>query len=314
VISRAAKIIVCAAVAVAAWCGDGKILASYVISPTYPPGLAEHLNEQLESRTNGNVTSDFTGPTDGSNYWQAQPTNKPNFWLLGVTNIFAQSQIAPGMSGGLPYLTAIAPHFCVCANHVFSGNAHLGEAFVWIRPDGSYYTNATVASANITNTDIQVVLMAQTNWTICKVLPDISAKVPFLRSHDVYRFTPPVFVRFHQGIGRTNQFHSTFVSAGYSMGLFPSGAGYNPAYPYSRVTFGDYSKGDCWVSGDSSGAAFAIINGEAVLLGTAYTATYCPPLGLFTNEINAAMATLCASNGLEAETLTICDLSAFPDL
>lgn len=297
------------------WCAN----ASYVLWPTYPPGLAEHLNAQLAARTNGNVTDEFTGPTDGSNMWQRQPTNKPNFWLLGVTNIFAQSQINIPLpyntnliGAGGPYLTCIAPHFCACANHMLNSASHNGEPFVWLLPDGSYFTNWVEASLNVTNTDIQVVLMSNANWTVCKIFPDASAKIPFFRVHDVYRFQPPVFVRFHQGIGRTNQFHSTFVSAGYTQGLFPSG--WTPPYPYSRVVYGDYSLADEWVPGDSSGAAYAVINNEAVLVGTAFTATYCPPLGLFTNQINSLMATLCASNGLATETITLYDLSAFPDL
>jgi hypothetical protein len=295
------------ATAVALWHGVTLSAQQILLAPAPIIGqtLVEHMNAQLSSHTNGAVTDEFTGPTDGSNFFSRPPTNQPNFWLVGVTNIFAQSQFrfAGGMMSSADYLTPVSAHLCVTANHVGGGD---GSTNVWLLPDGSYYTNVVITSAQVGSTDIRISLMIKTNWTVCRVFPDAISKIPFWRNPNPALFPSPVFVRFHQGIGRTNEFHSSFVSGSSMPGVL--------YHQYGQLDFGDYSLGDEWVPGDSSGAAYAIINNEAVLLGTAFSAGYAEPLGIQADAVNAVMAQLCASNGLPAESLTLYDLSKFPDL
>lgn len=76
-------------------------------------------------------------------------------------------------------------------------------------------------------------------------------------------------------------------------------------------TFGDYSKGDQWVAGDSGGAAYAIVHNEAVLVGCASAGGYAMPIAKYQSQVNAAMAALCASNGVPAESLTLYNLGGF---
>lgn len=266
--------------------------------------LAQHLASQLSSRTNGN-SSDFTGPTDGSNFFQSRPTNTPNFWLRDVTNILAMSQCrVDGLRLGScsSYITPISPHICLGAAHVGGG---VGTLNLWLLPDGTYYENTITNCYSLTNVpDTVLMFMARTNWTFVKIFPDATNKLRYWRKADPAAGLP-VFVRFHQGIGRTNRFHSTFVSASRGLGSF--------GHEKGQFEFGDYSKGDAWVAGDSSGAAYAIVQNEAALVCVASSGGAGTPLANYTNQINAAMAALCASNGVPAERLTIYDLSGFQD-
>jgi hypothetical protein len=269
-----------------------------------PRDLASHMILQLGSRTNGN-SPDFTGPTDGSNLFQRQPTNTPNFWLRDVTNILAMSQ---GRIEGLRlpscanYITPVSQHICIAAAHTGGG---VGTINLWLLPDGTYYQNKIANSLAPTNVaDVVLMFMANTNWTYVKIFPNAAGKLKFWQKSDPSN-SVPVFVRFHQGIGRTNQFHTTFVSGSYGLGSF--------AHVKGQFEYGDYSRGDIWVAGDSSGAAYGIVQNEAALVCVASSAGGGVPIANFTNQINTAMAALCESNGIPAERLTLYDLSAFRD-
>lgn len=275
-----------------------------VLTAPQKPGLAEHMVAQLSSRTNGN-SPDFTGPTDGSNWFQRLPTNTPNFWLRDVTNILAMSQgrlQGTGIPSCANYITPISPHICIGAAHVGGG---VDTTNLWLLPDGSYYQNKIIGSLRPTNAgDIILMFMAKPNWTWAKIFPNAASQLKYWQQPNASN-PVPVFVRFHQGIGRTNQFHSTFVSGSGGLGSFGHVTG--------QFEFGDYSKGDNWVAGDSSGAAYAIVQNEAALVCVASSVGGGTPVANFTNQVNAAMALLCNSNGVPLEKLTLYDLSGFRD-
>ena len=272
--------------------------------PEAKPDLAEAMILQLSSRTNG-ASPDFTGPTDGSNWFQRHPFLAPHFWLRGVTNILAMSQgryQGRGILSCANYITPISPRICIGAAHTGGG---VGSTNLWLLPDGTYYTNTITACLQPPKAgDIMLMFMAKTNWTFMKIFPDATNKLACWR-HGGRTGTVPVFVRFHQGIGRTNEFHTTFVSGSVRLGAFWH-------YP-GQFAYGDYSKGDNWVAGDSGGAAYAIINGEAVLVGCASSGGYAMPIAKYRDAVNAAMAELCASNNVPAETLTLYNLGSFRD-
>lgn len=271
--------------------------------------LADEMIQQLASRTNGSDL--FTGPIDGSNHYRWPVVVNKHFWLRDVTNILAQSQWyqANGLRNSECFVTAVAPHFCIAAKHM------MGIPFpatnVWVRPDGSYYTNVTLSVTNVIG-DIDLCFMQFTNWTSCKVLPDARSKFGFWQKRDPKKYPIPVFVRFHQ-VGDISNYHTTFVSGSLAQGIF--------AHHPGQFAFGDYTAvgnalngmADRWISGDSSGAAYAIINNEAVFVGCAFTPSYCPPVGLYTNQINATMAAVCKSHDLPTESLTLYNLDQFPD-
>ena len=300
VVKPAMKILISLLLLGSVVCAGGSALAA----PSLKPDLAEHLVWQLSSRTNGG-SPDFTGPTDGSNWFQRAPRLAPNFWLRDVQNILAMSQgrlSHGGIASCADYLTPISPHVCVGAAHTGGG---VGSFNVWLRPDGSYYTNIITACLAPTNSsDILLMFMARTNCTFAKIFPNAVGKLKYWR-HPTATNVIPVFVRFHQGIGRTNEFHSTFVSGSAALGTFWHVPG--------QFAYGDYSRGDLWVGGDSGGAAYAIVQNEAVLVGCAFGPGYAPAIANYTNQVNAAMAKLCAKHGLPAEKVTLYDLGDFQD-
>lgn len=273
-----------------------------VIQPK--PDLAAYMVSELSRLTNS-ASDDFTGPTDGSNWFKKAPYLAPGFWLRGVTNIFAMSQgrIEKGaVASCANYITPISPHICVGAAHTGGG---VGTTNLWLLPDGSYYTNEIVDCLRpLKYADIMLMFMAKTNWTYVKIFPNATNKLAYWLHPDPTNVVP-VFVRFHQGIGRTNRFHSSFVSGSRSLGgLY---------HINGQFQYGDYSKGDLWVAGDSGGAAYAIIHNEACLVGCAFTGGYATPLANFSEPVNQAMAELCERHHLPPESLTFCDLSGFRD-
>lgn len=283
------------------------LLAPAVIAETTPdnrPDLAEHLVSQLSRRTNGH-SAWFTGPVSAKNQFQSLPVLAQDFWLRDVTNILSMSQ---GQVDGLRIssfansITPVSPHICLAVAH--TGRGITGEC-IWLRPDRTYYRNSVVNHMELTNVpDTVLLFMARTNWTFVKIFPEAGRKLNHWLKADATN-TVPVFVRFHRGSGRTNNFHSTFVSGSGGPGWF--------AHLPGQFEFGDYSQGDRWVSGDSSSAAYAIVNNEALLLCVASFPSSGNPIGLCTNQINAVMAALCASNGVPPERLTLGDLSGFRD-
>ena len=297
-----------------AGCLIGKIwAASDSPAPSTKPRqtLVEHLIQQLSSRTNGSFY--FTGPMSGGGY-ASKPVLATNFWLRDVTNILASSL---GMIqfhclySDASFVTPISPRHVLSAAHM--GGQGLSDS-VWLLPDGSLYTNTAVVLPNgqpareaVKGTDIMITLMQKTNPYVCKYLPDITSKVAAWQTHNFKTNPVPPFIRFHLN-GRSGlTWHTSFVSAGRGMGFFGGLATTN------FTSFGDYTKHDVWVGGDSASPAFAIINNEAVLMCVASTGGGGSAVARFTNQINAAMANLSIHNGAPVYRLTPYDVSRFPD-
>jgi hypothetical protein len=224
-------------------------------------------------------------------------------------------------NGGLysygTYVTPISPRHVIGPAH--TGGQGLSDS-VWLLPNGTLYTNTAVVLANgqparqfIPSTDIVISLMQKTNPFFCKYLPDIKGKVPFLRDGNATNHPAPVFVRFHLGtmggyhghLGTPSYTHTSFISSSRLLASFYDVPG--------TPRFGDYSHGDSWVGGDSGGPAFAIINNEAVLVCLASSGGGGPFIANYTNQINAAMASLSTNNDAPIYALTPYDLSRFPD-
>jgi hypothetical protein len=273
--------------------------------------LVAHLIQQLASRTNGSFY--FTGPVSGGGY-AGRPTLATNFWLRDVTNILASSvgMIQNGhLYSDASFVTPISPRHVLSAKHM--GGQGLSPS-VWLLPDGSLYTNTAVVLPNgqpareaVKGTDIMITLMQKTNPYVCKYLPDVTSKVAAWKTHNFKTNPAPPFIRFHLNgrSGLTN--HTSFISAGRGMGLF----GGVPMTNF--ISFGDYTKGDVWVGGDSASPAYAIINNEAVLICVASTGGGGSAIARFTNQINAAMADLSTHNHAPVYKLTPYDVSRFPD-
>jgi len=268
--------------------------------------LAEHVAAQLAARTNGSYY--FTGPRFQNNFFAENPRLAPDCWLAGVTNILAgsQAQITGGnLLSCADYMTPITPHLCIVTWHTVHGSdGFQGRTNIWLRPDGSLYANVSLLATNISG-DLGLVVMAATNCTTVRILPDITRKVAAWQNNDFQNHLVPPAVRFHLGIGSTNRFHTTFVSGLTAMGRF--------AHTPGQLEFGDYSHGDNWVSGDSSGPSYLIIHNEAVFIGQVSSGIGVVALGTCSNELAAAAANLCRLSGLPVETPVYYDISGFPD-
>ena len=304
---NALKSAVCRAlIAVALWHGVTLSAAQILIAPTAAPQptLCAHLSAQLTSREAGNSAA----------FMLADYSMVTNFWLRDVTNILGNSLGQLNGAGGswnayACWSVPVSPHFVIGAAHAGGQGSSNG---VWMLPGGILYSNkgaylgAQFQNASVN--DIEITLMANTNAFFLKYLPDISAKCPYVRTGNIAASPAPVFVRFHfsSSIGWPR---TSFISNGDGYGNFSGNLSL-----WGVPRFGDYSQGDYWIGGDSGGAAFAIINNEAVLVGCAHYTTACPAVWQYAAQINAVMAALCASNGLAVETLTAYDLSQFPNL
>ena len=121
------------------------------------------------------------------------------------------------------------------------------------------------------------------------------------------------FMAYH--IEGTSAVPATWVPVFYAIAMGVSGSGSLGSFNHLKGQFeyGDYSKGDVWVAGDSGGAAYAIIHNEAVLVGCAWSANYAMPVANYERQVNAAMAALCRHNHQPVESLTLYDLSGFRD-
>ena len=296
------------AIAVTLWQGV-TFAAQIFLAPGAAPRetLVEHLYWQLTSRATAGNSGNFIN----SNFQVVS-----NFWLRDVKNILGNSQGRFLSADGsitiyAAAVTPIAPHFCIGAAH--AGGLQISNAF-WTLPDGTFYTNGgavrggTLQEITISGTDIAITLTAKTNAFFLKYLPDISGKVPYCRNGNVAANPAPVFVRFHltPDLGWP---HTSWVSCGDGAGNFGG-----TVDKWGTPKFGDYSHGDAGIGGDSGGAAFAIVNSEAAIIGCMYSGNYHPAIWRYAAQINSAMAALCVTNGLPIEQLTPCDLSQFPNL
>jgi hypothetical protein len=143
-------------------CGVAKSPPRAVLQPL---SLAEHMAEQLRSRTNGGDFN-FISKT-GQVFLAAEPQLKNNFWLRDVTNILATSVALyqPFWSPGQPSpwvvgacLSPISLRHCIATTHVTGRSL---DTHLWLLPDGSLYTNSIIASTNLGG-DLTICLMAKT--------------------------------------------------------------------------------------------------------------------------------------------------------
>lgn len=270
-----------------------------VPTQTAPPKLAHVMNDQLRALAasgNDECWNQADLVTGVLRY-------NPHFWLRNVTNIFASYVAcydpASGAYQNFAQLHPISPHFCITAHHT-----HNPANRLCLLPDGSVYTNYFIAWTNFN--DLEVDLMARPNPSWYRVMPD---DAPYVSGRDPETM---LCVRQHASMHGVDGYSTTFVSFGiydkFSLWCFLL----NPNANMPSFTFGDYSRGDLWVEGDSSSAAWVIINNEAVLMGCAFTPEMCPYLDV--NRLNALMAGLAAAHGLPPEQATAYPLQSFPKI
>ena len=254
--------------------------------------LGQNTVDQLAGRTNGQgYAYIYKDALHQKSVEFVNPTPAVGFYLADCTNIygFSQGNLADSKFNVGACLSPISPRHCIYTVHVGWRSTN-----VWINRDGTFHTNTVLAGQTVGN-DIGVCLMANTNQSWFKVLPPISGKI----SNNLAAAPSPLAIRFHD------------ASKGGDITTFASA--FNGSYfgGTRQFSFGDYGSGDNSIIGDSSSPALMVINNEAVLIGQMYSALYAPPVGLYTNQVNAAMAALSASNSAPAYQVELYDLTQF---
>lgn len=286
-------------------CGVAKSPPRAVLQPL---SLAEHMAEQLRSRTNGGDFN-FISKT-GQVFLAAEPQLKNNFWLRDVTNILATSVALyqPFWSPGQPSpwvvgacLSPISLRHCIATTHVTGRSL---DTHLWLLPDGSLYTNSIIASTNLGG-DLTICLMAKTNPLVYRVLPDISSKVNGMRTEN-YATNPPALAVLMHHASQGTPFITTFAAA-----LRNSTAWCG--HTTNQLEFGNYNIGYSQINGDSSSPILTVIHNEAVFVCQVFGPLGGPAPGTRTNAVNAAMATLSTENSAPVYQLTLYDVSQFPD-
>jgi len=275
-----------------------------------PVSLADEMAAQLSSRMKGGDCN-FVSKADQVFFlFPQQPKLNPKFWLRGVTNILATSlgRYDPYWSVGQPSswivgacLSPVSPRHCIATTHVTGGAL---DTHLWLLPDGSFYTNTIIASTNLGG-DLTVCLMAKTNPTFYRVLPDISSKVSGMRTGDYAKSKPALAVLMHHASQNT-PYITTFTAALLNCHAWCG-------HSTNQLEFGNYSVGYSQINGDSSSPILAVINNEAVFICQVYGPMSGPAPGMETNAVNTAMANLSKNNGAPAYQLTPYDVSGFPD-
>ena len=270
--------------------------------------LADHMAEQLRSRTNGGDFN-FIAKT-GQVFLASSPHLKKNFWLRDVTNILATSiaLFEPRWSPGQPSpwvvgacLSPISPRHCIATTHVTGTHR---DTHLWLLPDGSLYTNSIIAATNLGG-DLTICLMSKTNPFVYQVLPDISSKVSGMRSENYATNQPALAVLMHHA-SQDTPYVTTFTAA-----LRNSRAWCG--HTTNQIEFGNYNIGYSQIVGDSSSPIFTVIHNEAVFICQVFGPMGGPAPGTRTNAVNAAMAALSADHDAPVYQLSIYDVSGFPD-
>jgi hypothetical protein len=227
----------------------------------------------------------------------------PHFYLLGCKNILASGLCQPDGSNPSAWaIQAVSPRHCLYAWHTWT--TYAPRTNLWFLRGGGVYTNWTMATAHITNTDIAVTLMAKTNPCYYRVW--CNAADSFVESNDANEVTVVVGHYASTSGNVTTWTTGSFVGSNtmangfVGLGTYPTAATLS-----NRVcAFGDYATypDGVWHVGDSSSPMWVILHGEAVLVTEATFPTggaYLDP-----NLINPAMAWLSTNNSAPVYTLT----------
>ena len=274
--NKLAPILLALAASVPWAAGQTMTVRTLHVGPDKREDLVEHMVNQLSSRTNGK-TWNMRGYMNLANFFFGLPTNVPDFWLTGVTNINGQNAAnitEGGWIGGYYYMHPITPRFCVASGHnsqVPNGNPDDHHRMIWLMPDGTYYTNPAIgahSSLGVPPGDMRLFLMEKTNPIVFKVASIGRNKIRRFQLGEGMNFPT---VAFHQGcFGRTNPFVGSFIFSSSSSineyDLWPDlnrtlrWGDYQPQLETPEVTHG-------FTSGDSGGALYAIVKNEAYLIG-----------------------------------------------
>lgn len=264
---------------------------SHVFNSIATNSVIQEMKDSVDTRING-----LTPSTSNYNLYSA--INDTTHSYTRNTNIFANDvdfTCIPTLSGAIGIAQTmgvlVAPDIMIQANH-----SHPSGVMYFTKNDNTTITRSIISGSRIGTTDIWVAKLdsdVPAGITPCKIFPS-TVFTNSISTTSVSYLNPPVVFTNQNRVLR--------------LGII----NYNPYMFFLEVVSiirgtGDYydwySKPCC---GDSGSPAFALVNGQAVLLGVWYSAFSVSNLSNYITQINAAAASLGSSH-----TLSTADLSGY---
>lgn len=273
--------------------------------------LARHITDQMLALIAGKTASDATRNVYSHNLYgiNAVNINGDNQAPDAVRNAsnFAAAIDLSGMTVGTYYAgifpcALISPRHVIRADHVSSQGR-----CVWLGTNGQFYT-ATVKSSQNIGGDINIGYLdtpVPAAVKPFKVLP--SNYTTYLPSTQVQRI--PLLSKGWTAGDKLRVIEYWIRTTNPFLSSAPSIALDTQSVPIAGSPF------ESWfspiISGDSSSPQWAVINGEAVLMGSLWNVTGCSHYGDYVPQIEAAMNAIKDAGDATVYALSHPDLSAF---
>lgn len=270
----------------------------YIFNDLVSGSLADHIRDDMDVRLTGLTPSAttqniFSSSDTGTLTWVRNPNH------LASTTDITSAVVYSTASGYQATGVLVAPDIILYANHTYGG---AGTTIYFVTSTSTTVAKTVGDGVTISGTDIRVQRLTTPvtyGITPAKVLAENDVEkygisLPSKKISDSalnYSPIPVIYTTQAKGIyvGVTPAFYNLLVSISIAD---------NPTYsPWYRTV----------CCGDSGTPAYYIINDEAVLLGTWWSAYTVSNVSNYIDEINAAMTSLGS-----AYQLTTVDLSGFP--
>jgi hypothetical protein len=264
---------------------------SYAFNSVVSTSTIKNMKDEVDARLSGQTPSP-------ASYKFYSAINDTTHSYTRNTNLFASDidfTCVPALSGAISSAQTmgvlVAPDIMIQANH-----SHPSGTMYFVKNDNTTVSRSIISGMNIVGTDIWVAKLdsaVPAGINPCKVF-STTAFTNNISTTSLSYFKPPVIFTNQNRILRVGKIsYGTNAPFSQSINIVRDTANYNDWY----------SQPCC---GDSGSPVFAIVDGEAVVLGVWYTAFSVPNLSGYISQINAAAATLGSSN-----TLSTVDLSSF---
>lgn len=267
---------------------------SYVFRDVISTSTVRNMKDEVDARIDGVTPSSTT-------YDIYSATNdSTKVYTRNVSSIAADIDLTciPTYSGAISSAQTmgvlVAPDIMIQANH-----SHPNGLMYFVTGSNSTVSRTITSGVSIPGTDIYVAKLssdAPAGITPCKIFSS-TAFTNKISTTSLAYFQPPVLFTNQNRtlrIGRIN-YDENYVTFSQLIRIIKDSASGN--------YYNWYTQPCC---GDSGSPAFALVDGEAVLLGVWYTAYSVPNLSSYITQINSAMASLGS-----IYTLSTVDLSGF---
>lgn len=262
---------------------------SYTFNSVVSTSTIKEMKDEVDARLSGQTPS-----STSYNFYSA--INDTTHTYTRNTSLFAADvdfTCVPALSGAINSAQTmgvlVAPDIMIQANH-----SHPSGTMYFVKNDNTTVSRTITSGMNIAGTDIYVAKLdsaVPAGITPCKVFSS-TAFTNKVSSTSIAYLQPPVVYTNQHRVLRVGKI-SYGVNTPFSQQInIVRGSG----------TYSDWYTVPC--CGDSGSPAFALINGEAIVLGVWYTASSVPNLSGYITQINAAMATLGSSNTLSTVSLS----------